>query len=228
MSSELLNDAAIVLHRILSNENIKYGIFGGYAISAFGGHRLTKDIDVLVSGSKDEIVKLITEEHGFEAIEPTRDDYVAFFWTDKASLKFPVLVKIFYEQFPGHEHTMEHVTCTTIPIKGLYHGPGIASFLDPPYLFKGKVHAAKTRYKAWDTADMRALVTRFEEDIADHIDEINIKDIGLSMKRHADLAFLFRQLDVDIDEAELAAKTIGLHDTKKPLGLGVIQTSLLA
>ncbi|KAI0880927.1 uncharacterized protein GGS22DRAFT_192764 [Annulohypoxylon maeteangense] len=228
MSQELLNDAAIVLHRILINENVKYGIFGGYAISAFGGHRVTKDIDVLASATKDEITKLLGEDDGFEALAQSRDDYVAFLWAEKAAPKFQVLIEVFCEKFTGSEHTMDDVSFTTIPIKGLYHGPGIASFLDPIYLFKGKLHAAATRRKAHDAADMRALVSRYEEDIADYVDDLNIKYIGLAIKRHAELAFLFRGLDVDIDEAEQAIKNVNLNDIQQPIAVGSVQSGILA
>ncbi|XDG04732.1 hypothetical protein ABKA04_004347 [Annulohypoxylon sp. FPYF3050] len=239
MSRELLNDAASVLHHIFSNENIKYGIFGGYAISAFGGLRATKDIDVLASISKDELLKLVTKEHGFDALTQARDDYVAFLYADKAA---PKLQKLWaYRQrvvnymsstnkfgFEDSQHTMEGVSITAIPIKGSYHGPGFASFLDPPYLFKGKLHAAATRSRPYDAADLRALVTRYKEDIASHTDNMNIKDIGLAIKRHPELVFLFRQLDIDVHKAERAARFLNPNDIKQPIAAGAVQSGLLS
>ncbi|KAI0890789.1 hypothetical protein F4806DRAFT_489882 [Annulohypoxylon nitens] len=228
MSRELLNDAAIVLHHIFSNENIKYGIFGGYAISAFGGLRATKDIDVLASISKDELLKLVTKEHGFDALTQARDDYVAFLYADKAAPKLQVLVEVFCAKFKDFQHTMKGVSITAIPIKGSYHGPGFASFLDPPYLFKGKLHAAATRSRPYDAADLRALVTRYKEDIASHTDKMNIKDIGLAIKRHPELVFLFRQLDIDVHKAERAARFLNPNDIKQPIAAGAVQSGLLS
>ncbi|KAI1458569.1 hypothetical protein F4805DRAFT_456596 [Annulohypoxylon moriforme] len=228
MSRELLNDAALVLHQILSDANIKYGIFGGFAISTFGAPRVTKDIDVLASTSKDEIIKLLGEQDGFEAVSNTRDDYVAFLWAEKASPKSQVLIEVFCEKFTGSKHTMENISCTAIPIKGFYHGSGTANFLDPVFVFKGKLHAAATRRRAYDAADMRALVTRFEEDIAYGVDEMNLNDIGIAIKRHPDLAFLFRSLDVDIDKAEQMVKSVNVNDIKQPIDVGAVQSGLLA
>ncbi|KAI1086122.1 hypothetical protein F5B19DRAFT_498651 [Rostrohypoxylon terebratum] len=228
MSRELLNDAAIVLHRIFSNENIKYGIFGGHAISAFGGVRVTKDIDVLASVSKDELLKLVTKEHGFDALTQARDDYVAFLYAEKAALKFQVLVEVFCVKFKDSQYTMDDISTTAIPIRGLYHGPGLASFLDPPYLFKGKLHAAATRSKLYDAADLRALVARYKDDIASHTNTMNIKDIGLAIKRHPELVFLFRQLDIDINKAERAARFFNPNEIKQPIAAGAIQSGLLS
>lgn len=123
---------------------------------------------------------------------------------------------------------MEGVSITAIPIKGSYHGPGFASFLDPPYLFKGKLHAAATRSRPYDAADLRALVTRYKEDIASHTDKMNIKDIGLAIKRHPELVFLFRQLDIDVHKAERAARFLSPNDIKQPIAAGAVQSGLLS
>lgn len=101
MIQERLNDAAIALHRILSQEHVKFGIFGGYAIGAIGGVRESKDIDCLASVSKDRIIQVLNNKGGFQAIPQSRQDYVAFFWSDKPDRQNAVLVEIFCEQFPG-------------------------------------------------------------------------------------------------------------------------------
>ncbi|OAA61259.1 hypothetical protein SPI_05283 [Niveomyces insectorum RCEF 264] len=82
MIQERLNDAAIALHRVLSRENISYGIFGGYAIGIMGGVRESKDVDCLASVSKSQIIQLLDKKEGFQAIPQSREDYVAFFWSD--------------------------------------------------------------------------------------------------------------------------------------------------
>lgn len=52
MIQSRLNDAAIALDRVLVAANIKYGIFGGYAITALGGPRESKDVDCLLPQAK--------------------------------------------------------------------------------------------------------------------------------------------------------------------------------
>ena len=96
-----LNDAAIALHRVLSANLIKFGIFGGYAIATLGGPRESKDVDCLASVNKQQIISLLDGEAGFQAIPQSRQDYVAFLWSDKPNRDRAVLVEIFCESFPG-------------------------------------------------------------------------------------------------------------------------------
>lgn len=101
MIQERLNDAAIALHRVFSREQIAFGIFGGYAIASLGGPRESKDVDCLVSASKDQILRLLGSVQGFQFIPQSRQDYAAFFWSDRADRGNAVLVEIFCEKFPG-------------------------------------------------------------------------------------------------------------------------------
>ena len=113
-----LNDAAIALYRILSEAGIKHGIFGGYAIGALGGPRESKDIDCIAAVSKQEIIGILDGKQGFEYLPQSREDYVAFFWSDKPGKERSVLVEMFVENFPGkylfltarcrHCQTMSH------------------------------------------------------------------------------------------------------------------------
>lgn len=96
MRQERLNDAAIALNRILSRNGIKFGIFGGYAVGILGGPRESKDVDCLASVTKKQIISLLDGKEGFQCIPQSREDYVAFFWSER-----PVLVEIFCERFPG-------------------------------------------------------------------------------------------------------------------------------
>ncbi|KAI2463150.1 hypothetical protein F4781DRAFT_426593 [Annulohypoxylon bovei var. microspora] len=187
MTRDKLNDAAIVLNRVFRSEGIKYGIFGGYAIGTFGGTRSTKDIDCLASTSKEQVLKLLTLKDGFEPISQSRDDYVAFLWDEKVNSTNPVLVEVFCEKFPGAEYSMEHISFTIISIKGGSFGNGVASFLDPIYLFKGKLHAAAARFKYYDGADLRSLASRYEEELQEYADKLNLKDVGIAVKRHPEL-----------------------------------------
>src|SRR4029077_5058450 len=101
MIQERLNDAAIALHRILSQANIRFGIFGGYAIGVLGGVRESKDIDCIASISKQQIITLLDGKEGFVAVPQSRQDYVAFLWSDTPNRSNAVLVEIFCEQFAG-------------------------------------------------------------------------------------------------------------------------------
>ncbi len=101
MIQSRLNDAAIALDRVLAAANVKYGIFGGYAISSLGGPRESKDVDCVASASKQQIVALLDGKYGFKYIDQTRTDYVAFSWSDKPKDPRAILVEIFVDQFQG-------------------------------------------------------------------------------------------------------------------------------
>ena len=101
MLLERLNDAAIALNKILSTHNIQFGIFGGHAVATLGGPRESKDIDCLASVDKQQILNILDGKEGFIAVSQTRQDYVAFLWSDKPNRERAVLVEIFCERFPG-------------------------------------------------------------------------------------------------------------------------------
>lgn len=94
-----MNDAAIALSRVLTTAGIRFGIFGGYAIATYGGPRQSKDIDCLAAGNKQQLLDLLDGEEGFAAVNQSRDDYVAFVWSDKPDCSGGILVEIFPEQF---------------------------------------------------------------------------------------------------------------------------------
>lgn len=96
-----LNDAAIALSEILEAADINHGIFGGFAIGTLGGPRESKDIDCLAAISKPEIVALLDGTDGFALVSQSRDDYVAFLWSEKADRSQAVLVEIFVDDFKG-------------------------------------------------------------------------------------------------------------------------------
>lgn len=100
MHQDHLNDAAIALSRALSNAGIKFGIFGGYAITVLGGQRETKDIDCFAAPSKQVVINLLDGKDGFVVVPQTREDYVAFLWSETPK-STTVLVEVFCEQFPG-------------------------------------------------------------------------------------------------------------------------------
>lgn len=101
MYQQRLNDAAIALQQVLGAANIKFGIFGGYAVVTLGGVRESKDIDCVAKGTKAQIIALLDNKNGFAVLPQTRQDYVAFFWSAPGDNRNSVLVEIFPEQFPG-------------------------------------------------------------------------------------------------------------------------------
>ncbi|KAG6011312.1 hypothetical protein E4U43_008399 [Claviceps pusilla] len=204
-----LNDAAIALHRVLSREQIAFGIFGGYAVATFGGPRESKDVDCIASVSRDQVIQLLNGKDGFQLIPQTRQDYVAFFWSDPTERgNKVVLVEIFCEKFPGSQFALDNVPRSTVAVNGCFFGKGDSCFLDPFYVFKGKLRAAAARDKFHDTADMRVLVDKFPTALKSRAHELNLESVGLSLKRYPELHLLYQRLGVDIEKAEQAAKDL--------------------
>ncbi|PYI22900.1 hypothetical protein BO86DRAFT_212039 [Aspergillus japonicus CBS 114.51] len=208
MLQDRLNDAAIALHRILSRTSIHFGIFGGYAIGVLGGLRESKDIDCIASISKQQILAILDGHDGFIAIPQGRQDYVAFLWSDRPDRSHAVLVEIFCEQFTGAQYTMEGVQASLRTVNGQRLGTGQASFLDPFYLFKGKLRAAATRSKFHDSADLRWLADRFGNLIQARQGGLNVQYIGLALKRYPELELLFGRIGVDLARAKDAARDL--------------------
>ena len=96
-----LNDAAICMFKLLNNAGVKHGIFGGYALGALGAPRESKDIDCIASASKSLIISIMNGKEGFIFIDQSREDYVAFLWSDNKERSHAVLVEIFVSSFPG-------------------------------------------------------------------------------------------------------------------------------
>jgi hypothetical protein len=46
------------LFRALANHDVEYVTIGGIAIQAYGGQRLTQDLDVAIAGSTDNVARL--------------------------------------------------------------------------------------------------------------------------------------------------------------------------
>lgn len=112
--------AAVAIYTALEASGIKFGIFGGYAVSVLGGNRESKDVDCIVSASKQEILRVLDGKNGFTAIPQTREDYVAFLWSEHPA----VLVEIFCARFPGERATTHHQHhCTAQPHSLLQESP---------------------------------------------------------------------------------------------------------
>jgi hypothetical protein len=70
--------------------------------------RESKDIDCIAYISKEEVISLLDGKEGFTAVPHTRQDYVAFLWSDKPDGRHDVLIEIFCEQFTGKIIYLSH------------------------------------------------------------------------------------------------------------------------
>lgn len=121
---------------------------------------------------------------------------------------------------------MMDVPRTAIPIQGLSLGQGSSFFLDPFYLFKGKLRAAATRGKFHDSADLRMLGGKYKADIESRAHELNVQYLGLALKRYPELERLFQQLGIDVEQAKHATKDLDLNKLPPPTS-GDVQRGLL-
>ncbi|CAJ2507505.1 Uu.00g086910.m01.CDS01 [Anthostomella pinea] len=214
-----LNDAAIALHRVLSQRCVNFGIFGGYAIGAVGGVRESKDIDCLAYVSKEQVVELLNGKHGFQVIPQTRQDYVAFLWSDKSDRKNAVLVVRYSAR--RAQYSMGNIPCKLVEINGQSQGPGTSAFLDPFYLFKGKLRAAATRAKFHDSADLRMLAGKFESLIQPRAHELDLEYVCLAIKRYVELERLFEKIGIDVKKAKVAVSNLDPHKLPPPAAVDV-------
>ncbi len=113
-----------------------------------------------------------------------------------------------------------------VAITGQALGNGRASFLDPVYIFKGKLRAAATRAKFHDSANLRWLETRYSAQIQARRGELILDHVGLALKGYPELANLFARLGVDLNGARYAARN--LHPNQLPAPApGDVQQGLL-
>ncbi|KAJ5679400.1 hypothetical protein N7462_007644 [Penicillium macrosclerotiorum] len=211
MIQERLNDAAISLHRVLRRNKVSFGIFGGYAIGVLGGTRESKDIDCLASASKEQIISMMDKKDGFVLIPQCRQDYVAFFWCgNPPEDRYPVLVEIFCERFPGSQHTMKCIKTGEHILSGQQFGKGISCFFDPFHLFKGKLRAAATRSKSHDAEDLCWLADRFGTTLKERSSELNLEYLRVAMERYPELEKMFRELNVDLASVRNASDSLEL------------------
>lgn len=111
-------------------------------------------------------------------------------------------------------------------VNGEELGSGLASILDPFYLFKGKLRAAATRSKFHDSSDLRWLEDRYHSTIQARKTELSLEYIGLALKRYPELEYLFRRLGVDLARAKQATDHLNLSQLPPP-ALGDVQRGLL-
>ena len=121
---------------------------------------------------------------------------------------------------------MGNIQATAVAISGESLGNGTSAFLDPVYLFKGKLRAAATRAKFHDSADLRWLEARFRQEVQARRAELNLQYVGLAMKRYPELELLFARLGIDITAAKNAAENLDPNNLPIPAP-GDVQEGLL-
>lgn len=121
---------------------------------------------------------------------------------------------------------MRGIQATARTVNGQKLGSGISCFLDPFYLFKGKLRAAATRSKFHDSADLRWLEGQHRTAIQARKTELSLQYIGLAMKRYPELEMLFKRLNLDLAGAQNAAHNLDLSKLPAPAP-GDVQHGLL-
>lgn len=102
---------------------------------------------------------------------------------------------------------MSDIQATVRTVNGQRLGSGLASFLDPFYLFKGKHRAAATRSRARKA-------------------ELNLQYIGLAIKRYSELELLFGRLGIELVKAKDASRDLDPNRIPAPAA-GDVQRGLL-
>ena len=121
---------------------------------------------------------------------------------------------------------MQDLHMNEVAITGQALGNGRSSFLDPVDIFKEKLHAAATRAKFHDLADLRWLETRYGAQIQERRGKLKLDYVGLALKRYPELTILFARIGVDINGARYAARNLDPNKIPAPAP-GDVQQGLL-
>ncbi|KAH0834437.1 hypothetical protein AYO21_09418 [Fonsecaea monophora] len=231
MTKEMrIYQAAVDLDKVLTENGIGYGCFGGWAINAIGCDRGTKDIDCLVGAEKDDIARVFSDQPGWHQIPGQREDYIAFLVGEKTE---NVLVEMFPCK-PGFSKVvpmslikeattkasvgteaiksmMQSIATRTVPVRGYS-----MRVLEIVYIFKGKVNAAANRSKVSDSNDIEYVHAHFESTLREHVHQINIQDVGKAIKRYPSLSKVFSNLGIDVKEAVEQAGSLEITSMHPP------------
>ncbi|PGG96304.1 hypothetical protein AJ79_09638 [Helicocarpus griseus UAMH5409] len=216
-----LNDTAIALHRAFSGQQVKFSIFGGYAVSTLGGPRASKDVDCIASVNKQQILNILDGKDSFVAVSQLQQGYVAFLWSDKLNRERAVLVEIFWATF-----TMANVVPSAAQVTGETQGTGATMLLNPVYLFKGKLQAAATRGKFHDASDLRWLESNYLSRLHQNRGQLSLLYVGLALKCYPELQHCFTRIGIDIQAVNTRAVAHDINDLPLPQP-GDVQKGLL-
>ncbi|KAK7525489.1 uncharacterized protein IWZ02DRAFT_237616 [Phyllosticta citriasiana] len=164
-----LKDAAIAMYATLQASGIKFGIFGGYAVSVLGGNRESKDVDCIVSVSKQEILHILDGKNGFKALPQTREDYVAFLWSENPT----ELVEIFCAKFPDTPSKTSKRPST--PSQAPNSAPSRPPSSTPSTSSRASCTQPPRGEKFHDAADLRWLESHFRDHIKARKDGLDLR-----------------------------------------------------
>lgn len=122
---------------------------------------------------------------------------------------------------------MSGLSTHKVAVSGQASGSGRISLLDPVQIFKGKLHAAATRAKFHDSADLRWLAVRAKDKLIAARAQLNLPTIGLALKRYPELKSTFLSLEINTKKAEEAVANVSLSQLPPPK-VGDVQMGLLA
>lgn len=182
MRHQTLCDAAIALSSVLTAHATPHAFFGGFAIIELcrenaTAYRESKDIDCLVRGNKDDVLRMFEHRLEWMVIPQGREDYVAYFW--KSPLDgVMVLVELFVGMhasssiwsvcglLANYTETgtrQSHNTPRSIPhvLSSPLYGDATIPILSAVSLFRGKLNACATRSKDSDVSDLLFLIALF-------------------------------------------------------------------
>lgn len=95
-------------------------------------------------------------------------------------------------------------------IEGEHFGKIDISILEPALLFKAKLHAAAVRSEHYHSADLRYLADNYPEQVQKAKGSLNMQHLGLALKNHPELSYMFEQMGCDLEQAKAAAVELGL------------------
>jgi len=200
MHQSILNDAALAVSRILTFHRIHHGFFGGFAILAKGaGHRPeTKDIDILVSAKKQEVVNILSNKRGWLEIPHVREDYVAFFWNPSEFYDDDELEKglVLVELFVGQQRSKFPLSKNQV-LRGNALGMSYIPILNEEYLFRGKLIAAASRVKASDVQDIQYLISTHGKQLRGAVTKADKGTIGSAVRRHPQLRKMLEKVGIE-------------------------------
>ncbi|EXJ76900.1 hypothetical protein A1O3_10057 [Capronia epimyces CBS 606.96] len=226
MRQSRLNDANIALNAILRHEGIRFGAFGGYAISVLDGPRESKDVDVIVFCSKDRVIAALNGRSGFVYVNQARPDYAAFLWSESSNRANAVLVELFVTEFQGAHYSSHNIEVSQRNVTGDVFSSRPICILPPFNIFEGKLAAAATRHKFHDSADLRWLESRFRNSIRSRRNEINLEHVGLALKRWPELQHCFERIGIDTKAAKDRVSNVDIRHLPPPRP-GDVQRSIL-
>ena len=92
--------------------------------------------------------------------------------------------------------------------------------LDNVHIFKGKMLAAAARNKFTDAVDLLFLEGKYRDMLRSDVNALNLRDVGMALRRYSHLNAAFQRIGVDIQAALQAANaSIKLSENRAPFDI---------